>query len=299
MHVAVLSGGVSSEREGSLAMGAKCAEALRAAGYAVTRIDVGHDIAERLRAVAPDVAFNALMGRWGEDGVIQGLLEAMRIPYTHSGVCASAIGMDKARAKAVFAAAGLPVPEGRIVAREELASGHPMRPPYVLKPNAEGSSLGMRVVRGADERVPDPPETAGALLVERFVPGRDLTVTVLRDRAFCASEIETANGVWDFDAKYHRVPSRRITPAALPAEVTARARDLAERAHRAIGARFLSRTDLRWQPERGADGLVVLEINTQPAIGLPGGTIDEQIAHLGIPLPTLCRWLVEDAGLDR
>lgn len=300
-RVAVLIGGVSAEREGSLTMGRNCAAALREAGYDTVEIDAGYDVAERLLEAKPDVTFNALMGRWGEDGAIQGLLEWMQIPYTHSGVLASAVGMDKARSRAVYRDAGLPVAEGRLLHRDELAAGHPMAPPYVLKPNAEGSSIGIHFV--LDDETP--PLTGGAelpewFLVEKFAPGQDLTVSVVRDKGFCVSAIKTARGVWDYDSKYHIVEAEVITPAALPEDIRATCYELAEAAHRALGCRFISRSDLRWDETKGQAGFVVLETNTQPAIGFAGGgTFDRQLEHAGVSLAELCSWLVEDASLQR
>jgi D-alanine-D-alanine ligase len=298
-RVAVLMGGFSAEREVSLASGRACAQALRDAGYAdVVEIDAGRDLPARLVAAAPDVAFNALHGRWGEDGCVQGLLELLNIPYTHSGVLASALAMDKVRAKQVFAACGLPVAEGRLAHRDEIAAGHPMPPPYVVKPYNEGSSVGVRLVmegaNGPARLGPDDPEV---MLVEAYAPGRELTAAVMGDRALGVTDI-VADGWYDYHAKYAAGGSRHVCPAQIPADVFDACMDYAQRAHRAIGARGLSRTDFRWDERRGVDGLIVLELNTQP--GMTGTSLaPEQAAAVGVDMPALCRWLVEDASCGR
>ncbi len=297
-RIAVLKGGWSAEREVSLASGRECAAGLRAAGYDVVEIDAGRDLAARLSDAAPDVAFNALHGRWGEDGCVQGLLEVLGLPYTHSGVLASALAMDKVRAKNAFAAAGLPVAAGRLASRAEIAAGHPMPPPYVVKPYNEGSSVGVHLVmEGANAPVslgPDAPET---LLVEAFAPGRELTVAVMGDRALTVTDI-IAEGWYDYNAKYSVGGSRHVCPADIPAAVFDACLDQALRAHRAVGARGISRTDFRWDEARGADGLIVLEINTQPGM-TPTSLAPEQAAAVGIAFPDLCRWMVEDASCGR
>lgn len=297
-RIAVLKGGLSAEREVSLASGAACAEALRQAGYAVTEIEAGRDLASRLADVAPDVAFNALHGRWGEDGCVQGLLEVMAIPYTHSGVLASALAMDKARAKTAFAAAGVPVAPSLLASREAVAGGHPMAPPYVVKPYNEGSSVGVHIVaegaNGPAQLGPDAPET---LMVEAFVPGRELTVAVMGDRALTVTDI-VSSGWYDYHAKYSPGGSRHVCPAELPGEVFDACLAIALKTHAAVGARGVSRTDLRWDEARGLDGLIALEINTQP--GMTGTSlVPEQAAALGVSFPELCRWMVEDASCGR
>ncbi len=254
-RIAVLKGGRSAEREVSLVSGSECAAALRQEGYRVVEIDAGPDLAQSLGDAKPDVVFNALHGRWGEDGCVQGLLEWLGLPYTHSGVLASALAMDKVRAKTVFAAAGMPVAEGLLVSRDEVRARHPMRPPYVVKPVNEGSSVGVYLVH-ADANGPaqvseDMPET---LLVEAFVPGRELTTTVMGDRALAVTDI-LADGWYDYHAKYAPGGSRHVVPAEIPAEVTAACLDFALRAHRAVGCRGVSRTDFRWDEARGLDGL--------------------------------------------
>ncbi|GMG82348.1 D-alanine--D-alanine ligase [Paralimibaculum aggregatum] len=296
--MAVLKGGVSAEREVSLVSGRECARALRHAGYDVAEIDAGHDVAAALDAARPDVVFNALHGRWGEDGCVQGLLEWLRLPYTHSGVLASALAMDKIRAKAVYAAEGLPVAEGRLASRAEIEAGHPMAPPYVVKPYNEGSSVGVHIVlEGANAPVrlsPDEPET---LMVEAYVPGRELTVAVLGERTLAVTDI-IAEGWYDYHAKYATGGSRHVVPAAVPDAIAEACRAHALAAHRALGCRGLSRTDFRWDEARGAEGLVLLETNTQPGM-TPTSLAPEQAAHCGMDFPALCAWLVEDASCGR
>ncbi len=296
--VAVLMGGPSAEREVSLSSGSECARALREIGYEVTEVDAGADLAGRLAALAPDVAFNALHGRFGEDGCVQGILEWLRIPYTHSGVLASALAMDKARSKAAFRAAGLAVAESLLAPAAEVRARHVMAPPYVVKPNNEGSSVGVYLVEeGADappELGPEMPET---VMVEAFVPGRELTVTVMGDRALTVTDIIT-DGWYDYDAKYRPGGSRHVVPADLPGEIFAACLEQALRAHQVLGCRGLSRTDFRWDEARGPAGLIVLETNTQPGM-TPTSLSPEQAARCGIPFAELCRWMVEDASCDR
>ena len=296
--VAVLMGGPSAEREVSLSTGRECAAALRVAGYEVVAIDAGADLAVRLAEINPDVVFNALHGRWGEDGCVQGLLEWLRLPYTHSGVLASALAMDKTRAKAAFVAAGLPVAAGRMAGKAEVMARHVLPPPYVVKPNAEGSSVGVYIVpEGANA----PPVLAESMpevvLVEAYAPGRELTVSVLGDRALGVTEI-VSPGWYDYAAKYTPGGSQHILPADLPAEITAACLDFALRAHAALGCRGLSRTDYRWDEAKGLAGLVVLETNTQPGM-TPTSLSPEQARHAGLSFPELCRWIVEDASCNR
>ena len=297
-RIAVLMGGLSAEREVSLVTGRSCARALREAGYAdVVEVDAGLDLPARLADLKPDVCFNALHGRWGEDGCVQGILEWMRIPYTHSGVLASALAMDKAKAKEVYAAAGLPIVQSVLATREAVEAGHVLPPPYVVKPNNEGSSVGVYIVReGANaprlaETMPD------TVMVETYAPGRELTVSVMGERALCVTDILT-DGWYDYDAKYKAGGSRHVLPAALPAPIEAACLDFALRAHRALGCRGLSRTDFRWDEARGLDGLILLETNTQPGM-TPTSLSPEQAAHVGISFPDLCHWIVEDASCNR
>ena len=295
--VAVLMGGLSAEREVSLSSGRECAKALREAGYQVVEVDCGPDLALRLSEIKPDVAFNALHGRWGEDGCVQGILEWLRIPYTHSGVLASALAMDKQKAKEVYAAAGLPIVQSKLARRDEIEAGHVLPPPYVVKPNNEGSSVGVYIVHPGSNapRLADTmPET---VMVETYAPGRELSVSVLGDKALAVTDIIT-DGWYDYDAKYKPGGSRHEVPARMPAEITAACLDYALRAHQALGCRGLSRTDIRWDEARGLEGLILLETNTQPGM-TPTSLAPEQAALCGISFPELCRWLVEDASCNR
>jgi D-alanine-D-alanine ligase len=291
-------GGPSAERDVSLSSGKECAAALRAAGYAVVEIDAGPDLAERLKAEAPDVVFNALHGRWGEDGCVQGLLEWLRIPYTHSGVLSSALAMDKQKTKDVYRAAGLPTIDSVLADRAAIESRHVMPPPYVVKPYNEGSSVGVYIVteaaNGPPALAPDLPEV---LMVETYAPGRELTASVLGDRALTVTDILT-DGWYDYHAKYAEGGSRHVLPADVPADIFDACLDYALRAHEALGCRGLSRTDFRWDEARGLDGLVLLETNTQPGM-TPTSLSPEQAAHVGIGFPALMTWMVEDASCDR
>ena len=295
----VLKGGLSAEREVSLVSGRECANALRRAGYKAIEIDAGRDVAQALSDAAPDAVFNALHGRWGEDGCVQGILEWLSIPYTHSGVLSSALAMDKARAKEAYRAAGLPIVESLIAPRAEVTAGHPMTPPYVVKPNNEGSSVGIYFVHehanGPAQLDDDAPEL---LMVERFVPGRELTVAVMGERALAVTDIIAASGWYDYHAKYADGGSRHVVPADLPADILDACMAHALTAHRALGCRGLSRTDLRWDEERGLDGLILLETNTQPGM-TPTSLAPEQAAHCGISFDELCDWLTEDASCAR
>ena len=304
-HVAVLMGGLAAEREISLRSGEACANALEAQRFRVSRLDVGRDVAQRLAALAPDVALNALHGRYGEDGAIQGVLEILRIPYTHSGVLASALAMKKDRAKDVLKAAGLPVAEGVTLSRFEAAKAHVMAPPYVVKPLGEGSSFGVIIVR-ADHELPPQELTrddwvyGDQVLVERFVAGRELTCAVIGDKAYDVIEIQAAGGGWyDYDAKYAPGGSVHVLPANLKEFVYQNVQELALVAHRALGCRGVSRTDFRYDdtPE-GSGELVVLEVNTQP--GMTETSLAPEIAaYAGMSFGELVRWMVEDASCDR
>ncbi len=296
-RVAVLLGGFSAEREVSLSTGKSCAKALREAGYEVIEVDAGPDLVAQLLEIKPDCVFNALHGRWGEDGCVQGILEWLRIPYTHSGVLASALALDKTRTKEIYRAAGLPTVDSRLATAEEVEAGHVLPPPYVVKPNNEGSSVGVYIVRpGANA-----PRLAASMprvvMVETYAPGRELTVTVMGDRALCVTDIQT-EGWYDYDAKYKPGGSRHQLPANIPAEIEAACLDYALRAHRALGCKGLSRTDFRWDEARGLDGLILLETNTQPGM-TPTSLAPEQAAHVGISFPELMAWMVEDASCDR
>ncbi len=297
-RVAVLMGGPSSERDVSLSSGRECAAALRNEGYSVVEIDAGPDLCARLTAEKPDVVFNALHGRWGEDGCVQGILEWMRIPYTHSGVLASALAMDKIRAKETFAAAGLPVAESRLVTAHEARRSHPIAPPYVVKPYNEGSSVGVYIVHeqaNAPAQLGD--DMPEMVMVERFVPGRELTVSVMDGRALTVTDIVT-DGWYDYDAKYTAGGSRHVLPAEVPSDIFEACRDYAARAHAALGCRGVSRSDFRWDDSKGLDGLVLLETNTQPGM-TPTSLVPEQAAHEGISFGQLVSWMVGDASCFR
>ncbi len=296
--VAVLMGGPSAEREVSLSSGRECAAALRGEGYQVIEVNAGADLCARLEAAKPDVVFNALHGRWGEDGCVQGLLEWMRLPYTHSGVLASALAMDKEKTKQVYRQAGLPVAEGGIFAKSDVTAGHVMAPPYVVKPYNEGSSVGIYLVHeGANEPPRLSDDMPDELMVETYVPGRELTVTVMGDRALSVTEILT-DGWYDYDAKYTPGGSRHEMPANIPADIFDICLDYALRAHQALGCRGVSRTDFRWDDSKGAAGLVLLETNTQPGM-TPTSLTPEQASVAGMSFGQMCAWMVEDASCCR
>ncbi len=301
--VAVIMGGPSVEREVSLSTGQECAAALRDAGYEVIEVVADRDLAMRLAELSPDVVFNALHGRWGEDGCVQGLLEWLGLPYTHSGVLASALAMDKQKTKQAYRDAGLPVVDSVLVSREAVMAGHVMDPPYVVKPNNEGSSVGVYLVREAGDGPPrlsaDMPAT---VMVEQFVAGRELTTSVLGDarhgdRALGVTDIVT-QGWYDYDAKYTPGGSRHVLPAQVPDEIAAACEDYALRAHATLGCRGLSRTDFRWDEARGLAGLYLLETNTQPGM-TPTSLSPEQAIAAGISFAELCDWLVRDASCNR
>jgi D-alanine-D-alanine ligase len=303
-RVAVLLGGRSAEREVSLTSGRGCAKALREEGFDAVEIDPREsDLAAQINAAKPDVVFNALHGRWGEDGSVQGLLELLRIPYTHSGVLASALAMHKQRAKDVFRAAGLPLVKSIVADRRAAAAGHLMEPPYVVKPVNEGSSVGVFIIRKGDNR---PPAALGSdqwtlsdeMMIEEFVPGRELTVAVMGTRALAVTEITTNLEFYDYEAKYAAGGSIHTLPAKIPATVAEEAMRLAERAHAALGCRGVSRTDFRYDDTAGKHRLVVLEVNTQPGM-TPTSLVPEQAALGGMSYRALCRWIVEDASCDR
>lgn len=296
-RVAVLMGGLSAEREVSLSSGHECAKALRVAGYDVVTLDAGRDLAARLQEVGPDCVFNALHGRYGEDGCVQGLLEWLAIPYTHSGVLASALAMDKTATKAAYRAAGLPVAPSVLALREDVARGHVLAPPYVVKPNNEGSSVGVYMVRPGENAPRLAHSMPQTVMVEAYVPGRELTVAVMGDRALAVTDILT-DGWYDFDAKYKPGGSRHEVPARLPEAVAVACLEFALRAHRTLGCRGLSRTDFRWDESRGLAGLILLETNTQPGM-TPTSLAPEQAAYCGISFPDLCDWIVKDASCNR
>ncbi|MEJ8560189.1 D-alanine--D-alanine ligase [Yoonia sp. GPGPB17] len=296
--VVVLMGGPSAEREVSLSSGRECATALRDADCDVIEVDAGPDVAARLIEIAPDVVFNALHGRWGEDGAIQGVLEWLQIPYTHSGILASALTLDKQRTKDVYRKVGLPVVDSILASADAVRAAHVMPPPYVVKPYNEGSSVGIYIV---DADANGPPQLADDMpdevMVEAFAPGRELTTTVVGDRALTVTDIIT-DGWYDYQAKYAPGGSRHELPADIPAEIFDACMEYALRAHNALGCRGVSRTDFRWDEGRGLDGLILLETNTQPGM-TPTSLTPEQAAHVGMTFPELCRWMVEDASCDR
>jgi D-alanine-D-alanine ligase len=295
--IAVLMGGPSSEREVSLDSGRACAAALREAGYTAIEVDCGPHLAAHLTAIKPDVCFNALHGRWGEDGAVQGILEWLRIPYTHSGILASALAMDKAKTKEVYLAHGLPVVTSVLASRDAVSAGHVLLPPYVVKPYNEGSSVGVYIVQ-AGSNAPRLADTMPeVVMVETYAPGRELTVAVMGEHALCVTDIIT-DGWYDYDSKYKIGGSRHVVPAQLPDDVTQACLDYALRAHQALGCRGLSRTDFRWDETRGLAGLILLETNTQP--GMTSTSLaPEQAAYCGISFPQLVDWMIKDASCNR
>ncbi|NDV85544.1 D-alanine--D-alanine ligase [Aurantimonas aggregata] len=304
-NVAVLMGGFSSERPVSLRSGAACAAALETAGYNVTTVDVGRDVATVLSELRPDVAFNALHGPYGEDGTIQGILEYLQIPYTHSGVLASALAMNKQIAKTIASAAGIPVAEAKVMHRHEAAKAHVLSPPYVVKPVAEGSSFGVLIVREDQEHPPQ--QLYGAdwpygdiVMVERFVHGREFTCAVMGDVALEVCEIiPEGHTFYDYDSKYVAGGSRHVVPAEIPAAVTRRIQEWSLTAHRGIGCRGVSRSDFRYDDRFGEGGEVIwLEINTQPGM-TEVSLVPDIAAASGHSFPELLTWMVEDASCGR
>jgi D-alanine-D-alanine ligase len=304
-HVAVLMGGFSSERPVSLSSGASCADALEKEGYRVTRVDVGRDVASVLGALRPDVAFNALHGPFGEDGTIQGILEYLEIPYTHSGVLASALAMDKGQAKHVANAAGIPVAEAQVLNRFDFTAQHPMTPPYVVKPVREGSSFGVVIVK---EDQSHPPQVITSsewrygdrVMVERYVAGRELTCGVMGDVALGVTEvIPTGPAFYDYDAKYAAGGSRHVIPAEISPNIYQKIQMMALKAHQAMGCRGVSRSDFRYDDRFSEDGEIIwLEINTQPGM-TPTSLVPEMAAYAGHSFGDLVRWMVEDASCLR
>ncbi len=300
-RVAVVYGGWSSERPVSLSSGQQMAEAARGAGYDVVEIDATRDLAAQLREADVEAVLNGLHGPWGEDGCVQGLFEVLEIPYSHSGVLASALAMDKIKSKAVFADAGLDVAKDVAVTREDVARAHPLKPPYVVKPVNEGSSFGVLYVReGANgparEVLSESWQYGDNLMAEEFIPGRELTVGVMGERAMAVTEITTLREFYDFDAKYTDGGSRHVIPADLPDEITQAALDGALKAHRALGCRGVTRSDFRYDDVKGR--LVILETNTQPGM-TPTSLVPEQAAHLGMSFQDLVAWMIEDASCQR
>jgi len=302
LHVAVLMGGWSAEREVSLVSGAAVVEALRRRDIRVTTIDVGHNVANILAGLKPDVAFNALHGRFGEDGCIQGVLEVLGIPYTHSGVLASSIAMDKPTAKILFERAGIRCTEGAVFHRDAVLAGHVMPPPYVVKPINEGSSVGVKVVFDGSNRAPFDGEAwhyGERVLVERYVPGRELTVAVMGERTLGVTEIRSHHHFFDYEAKYTKGEAEHFCPAPIAADKYRHAMDIALRAHQALGCRGVSRADMRYDDTPGGTGeIYLMEINTQPGF-TPVSLVPELAAHAGINFDSLCLWLLEDASCCR
>ncbi|MEW5704697.1 MAG: D-alanine--D-alanine ligase [Pseudomonadota bacterium] len=301
-RVAVLMGGWSAEREVSLVSGRAVAKALAESGHSVTVLDVTRDIKTLLADLnpKPDAVFNALHGRFGEDGCVQGLLEILGIPYTHSGVLASAAAMDKPTARRLFAAAGIPHPEGMVCSRQAIENAHPMAPPYVLKPVNEGSSVGVRLVLEKEGA----PGCGGAwpygerILVERYIPGREICVAVMGEIAIGAIEIRPQEGFYDYAAKYTDGKATHLMPAPIVPKAYQEALRLGLEAHRALGCRGVTRTDLRYDDSQGEPGkFYVLEVNTQPGM-TPLSLVPELAAHAGISFPELVAWMVENARCE-
>jgi D-alanine-D-alanine ligase len=304
-HVAVLMGGWVSERPVSLSSGKECADALERAGYKVTRIDMDRNVAEVLRQLKPDVVFNALHGPFGEDGSIQGVLELLQIPYTHSGVLASALAMDKERAKTIARRVGVPVAESLVMNRREAAEKHVMKPPYVIKPVNEGSSFGVLIVREGQSTPPQELYSADwpygeRIMVERFIPGRELTCTVMGDVALGVTEIiSTGHSFYDYDAKYAPGGSKHECPAKIKPNIYQKILTLSLKAHQAIGCRGVSRSDFRLDDgPMGTGELIWLEINTQPGM-TPTSLAPEIAAYAGHTFEELVTWMVEDASCNR
>ncbi|MEX0921923.1 MAG: D-alanine--D-alanine ligase [Rhodovibrionaceae bacterium] len=299
-RVAVLLGGPSAEREVSLVSGKACAGALRAKGYEVSEVDFQRDLKALLKALdpAPDVVFNALHGPYGEDGCVQGLLEIMGLPYTHSGVLASSLAMDKHAAKQVFTASGLTCPDGRVVSRQEVLAGDVMPRPYVVKPIREGSSVGVIIVReGSNElvRLAEDWAFGEEVLVEPFIEGRELTVAVMGDRALAVTELRTKEGFYDYAAKYTEGKTEHIVPAPVHETIYQAALDAALKAHQVLGCKGVTRADFRYDDTQGEPGaLYLLELNTQPGM-TPLSLVPEQAAYLGISFEDLVAWMLEDA----
>jgi D-alanine-D-alanine ligase len=304
-HVAVLMGGFSSERPVSLSSGNACADALEQVGYRVTRVDVGRDISSVLAELKPDIAFNALHGPFGEDGTIQGVLEYLQIPYTHSGVLASALAMDKQQAKCVAMAHGIPVAPARVMNRFEIGDKHPIEPPYVVKPVTEGSSFGVVIVK---EDQSHPPQFLASsewkygdrVMVERYIPGRELTCGVMGDEALCVTEVlPQGNTFYDYESKYAPGGSKHVLPAEISPIIYQKIQTLALQAHRAIGCRGVSRSDFRFDDSAGGDGEIIwLEVNTQPGMTATS-LVPEMAQHKGLSFGEFLRWMVEDASCLR
>ena len=301
LHVAVLMGGWSSERQVSLMSGEGVAAALEGRGHKVTRIDMGRDVAQKLTETAPDVVFNALHGTPGEDGTVQGMMDLMGLTYTHSGMVTSVIAIDKELTKQALVPYGIPMPGGRIVPVAEIFERDPLERPYVLKPVNEGSSVGVAIVTAEgnygnpiSKDAKGPWQEFESLLAEPYIRGRELTTAVLGERALMVTELRPKSGFYDFDAKYTDGMTEHICPAQIPEEITKACLDLALRAHRLLGCHGCSRTDFRWDDDQGIEGLFVLETNTQPGM-TPLSLVPEQARHLGIEYGELAEIIIADA----
>ncbi|HZH07319.1 MAG TPA: D-alanine--D-alanine ligase [Lautropia sp.] len=301
LHIAVLMGGWSSERDVSLTSGAGVSDALEGIGHRVTRIDMGRDVAQRLAEAKPDIVFNALHGTPGEDGTVQGLMDLMGLRYTHSGVETSVIAIDKELTKMVLVPHGIRMPEGRVVSSQSLFEADPLPRPYVLKPVNEGSSVGVAIVTAQgnygdpiSREAEGPWQEFERLLAEPFIRGRELTAAVLGDEALAVTELRPKSGFYDYDAKYTDGMTEHVCPAAIPDDIRDAALDMALRAHKLLGCRGASRSDFRWDDERGIDGLYLLEVNTQPGM-TPLSLVPEQAKYRGMSYPQLVQRIVEEA----
>jgi len=306
-RIAVLKGGMSSERDVSLTSGAAVASALRDEGFDVIEIDAAPNLWEQLHDADPDIIFNALHGEWGEDGRVQGILDMFGAPYTHSGVMASALAMDKHRSKAVLRDVGITVPDGTLVSRHAASDSHTLTSPYVIKPNAQGSSVGVYII--LDETKPPPSEIrdndamGDVVLAEAFAPGRELTVTVMEGKALAVTEIIPKSGWYDYEAKYADGGSHHVVPAEIPEDVADLCKTWALLAHEALGCRGVTRSDFRFDDKNHKETnivnkIVMLELNTQPGM-TPTSLVPEQADHVGMSFGQLCRWIVEDASWPR
>lgn len=305
-RIAVLKGGMSPERDVSLVTGAAIASSLRAQGYDVTEIDMAVNLWEQLHNADPDIVINGLHGEWGEDGRVQGVLDLFGAPYSHSGVMASALAMDKHRAKAVLRDVGITVPDGMLVPREHAAQEHPMEPPYVVKPNAQGSSVGVYIVKSGDQpaaAMAHNKDMGELVLVERFIPGRELTVAVMGDKALAVTEIIPNTAWYDYEAKYTDGGSHHVIPAQISEQAAQLCKTWAILAHETLGCRGVSRSDFRFNEKSSekmniVNKMVMLELNTQPGM-TPTSLVPEQAEYVGMDFDQLCRWMVEDASWPR
>ncbi|HYB08755.1 MAG TPA: D-alanine--D-alanine ligase [Alphaproteobacteria bacterium] len=302
-HVAVLMGGWSAEREVSLTSGKACARALGQAGYEVSEIVVERNLPKLVAALEPlpDVVFNALHGRWGEDGCVQGVLDILGVPYTHSGLLASALAMNKPMAKRLFQSVGIPVADGKVVHRDLVLRGDIMPRPYVVKPVSEGSSVGVRIVNLGDNAMPferDAWPYGDEVLVERFIPGRELTVSVMGDKAIAVTELRPLSGFYDYAAKYTEGKTTHLVPAPIPERIAQQCMEFAARAHEVLGCRGVSRADFRYDDTARIGEIYLLEINTQPGM-TPLSLVPEQAAHIGMSFSELVTWMVENAACDK